>query len=92
MSTFGYMRYQPYGLSQVIPTLRYPYGLLQLYKPHSADKQVYAHTQQLGLQSARFVQRGKRNRTLTLPRFHYNSLHRAKRTHRGSGFQKRCCC
>jgi len=24
--------------------------------------------------------------------FTYNSLHRAKRTHRGPNFQKRCCC
>jgi len=32
-------------------------------------KQVYADTQQLGLQSARFVQRGKHNRTLNLSDF-----------------------
>jgi len=40
------------------------------YKPYSTVKQVYAHAQRLGLQSARSTQRGKHNRTLTLPRFH----------------------
>jgi len=46
------------------------YGLLQLYKLYSTHKQVYAHAQRLGLQSARSAQRGKQNRALTLPRFH----------------------
>jgi len=26
-SMFGYTQYQPYGLSQAIPTLRYPYDV-----------------------------------------------------------------
>jgi len=63
-----------------------PYGLPQLHKPHSTHKQVYTHAQRLGLQSARPAQRSKHNRTRTLPRF--NSLRKAKRTHRGRGFKR----
>jgi len=48
-----------------------PYGLLQLYMPYSTHKQVYAHTQRLGLQSARSAQRGKHNHITSLSLIHY---------------------
>ena len=71
-----------------------PYGLLQLHKPYSTRKQVYAHAQRLGLQSARSAHRGKLSRTLWHSHYlalTYTSLHKAKRTNRARDFHKRCC-
>ena len=45
-----------------------PYPMV-CYKPYSTVKQADAHARRLGVQSARSTQRGKHNRTLTLPRF-----------------------
>jgi len=88
---FGCTQHQPYGLSQAISTLPYPYGLS--VTSHTARISRYAHTH-TGL--ACKVQ-GLHNAASTTAHSHClaftcNSLHRAKRTHRGPDFQKRCCC
>jgi len=82
MSMFGYTRYQPYGCHK--PYQLYPIVMVCYNKPYSIDKQVYAYAQQrLGLQSARFAQRGKHNGAFTLPRFHLQfTTQGATHTHR----------
>jgi len=84
-SMFGYMQIQPYGLSKAIPT--YPYGLLQ-----TAPMNRCMHTHNGLICKVQVLHNAASIITHShCLAFTYNSLHRAKLTHRGPDFQKRCC-
>ena len=77
----GYTRYQPHGLSQAIPTL-WP------VTSHTPPINTYTHN---SLACTVCTTRQAQVTPSHCLAFTYNSLHKAKRIHRGRDFQKWCC-